>query len=182
MVFTNECNSGPRRPLLIIFIKRCWLPTEQPFRLTGNRLPHVRRRVRIRHCSFPSKAQRPESSRTRATSTVEPTLSAVYVVYVLPPEKDGLRSREDNKTSEVVKNIDLSFRESKFSDRYQIIIFDFLTRMVEKCNTLGMSEAQSFMTLPHVLSVNARFQYQWCHMLAGRRTVSTANLCHRKGN
>ena len=59
----------------------------------------------------------------------------------------------------LLKNLDLSFSERKFSGRDPILIFDFLTRMVEECDTLGMSEAQEFMALPHFLSNNARTQY-----------------------
>ena len=40
--------------------------------------------------------------------------------------------------------------------------------MVEECDTLGMSEAQAFMSLPHFLSDNARTQYR--AMQSGSRT------------
>ena len=40
--------------------------------------------------------------------------------------------------------------------------------MVEECDTLGISEAQEFMTLPHFLSENARTQY--CGMQSGYRS------------
>ena len=40
--------------------------------------------------------------------------------------------------------------------------------MVEECDTLGMSEAQSFMALPHFLSDNARTQFR--AMQSGSRT------------
>ena len=59
-------------------------------------------------------------------------------------------------------------RESKFWGQDLILIFDFLTRMVEECDTLGMSEAQTFMALPPFLSDSARNQYN--AMQRGSRT------------
>ena len=79
--------------------------------------------------------------------------------------RDHARTTQLHK---LLKNLDLSFRESKFSGQDPILIFNFLTRMVEECDTLGMSEAQAFMALPHLLSDNARTQFR--AMQSGSRT------------
>jgi hypothetical protein len=63
----------------------------------------------------------------------------------------------------LLKNLELSFKDSKFTGKDPVLIFDFLTRMVEECDTLGMSEAQAYMALPHFLSDTARTQYRAMH-------------------
>ena len=73
--------------------------------------------------------------------------------------------------------MDLSFRESKFLGQYPILIFDFLKRMVEECDTLGMSEDQAFMALPHFLSDRERTQYR--AMQSGARTSGV--ICWPEG-
>ena len=50
----------------------------------------------------------------------------------------------------LLKNLDLSFRERKFSGQDPILIFDFLTRMVEECDT---SVSYTHLTLPTILLV-----------------------------
>ena len=60
----------------------------------------------------------------------------------------------------LLKHLDISFGKRKFSVQDPILILDFLTRMVEECDTLGMSEAQEFMALPQFLSDNARTLYR----------------------
>ena len=49
--------------------------------------------------------------------------------------------------------------------------------MVEECDTLGMSEAQAFMALPHFLIDNARTQYR--AMQSGSRTSGVT--CWQEG-
>ena len=70
-------------------------------------------------------------------------------------------TRDHQRTSQLhkfLKNLDLSFRESKLSGRDPTFIFYFLTRMVEECDTLGISKAPAFMNLPYFFSDNARTQ------------------------
>jgi len=83
-----------------------------------------------------------------------------YRYYRLRKTKQTRDHARTTQLHKLLKNLDLSFRESKFSGQDPILIFDFLTRMVEECDTLGMSEAQSFMALPHFLSDNARTQFR----------------------
>ena len=47
-----------------------------------------------------------------------------------------------------------------FTGTDPIQIFDFLTRFVEECDTLYMSEAQAFMALPRFLKSVAQAQYR----------------------
>ena len=83
-----------------------------------------------------------------------------YRYYLL---RNMAHTREHARTTQLHKLLKffvLSFRESKFSGQDQIQIFDFLTKMVEECETVGMIEAQAFMDLPHFLSNNAWIQYR----------------------
>ena len=82
----------------------------------------------------------------------------------------------------LLKNVNLSFKESKFTGKDPILIFDFLARMVEECDTLNMSEAQAFMTLPHFLSDTARCKADQdpVEFRASRRQSSTSSARMRR--
>ena len=51
-------------------------------------------------------------------------------------------------------------QEEKFTGTDPIQIFDILTKLVEECDTLDMSEAQAFMALPRFLKSVAQAQYR----------------------
>ena len=51
-------------------------------------------------------------------------------------------------------------KEYKFSGEDPILIFDFLSRLVEEADTNGMSEGQLMVCLPHMLTTKAAQQYR----------------------
>ena len=58
----------------------------------------------------------------------------------------------------MIKNLDLTLKERKFDGTYPILVFDFLARFTEECDTLRMNEGQAFVALPHFLKGNAERQ------------------------
>jgi len=59
-----------------------------------------------------------------------------------------------------LKNLELTMKEYKFSGEHAILIFDFLSRLVEEADTNGMSEGQLMVCLPHMLTKTAAQQYR----------------------
>ena len=78
------------------------------------------------------------------------------------------------KLHRLLKFLDLSSGQGIFSGEDPILIFEFLTRMVEKFDTLGMSEGQTLIDLPHFLSDSARCKVaqEQVKSLAGRKACS----------
>jgi hypothetical protein len=60
----------------------------------------------------------------------------------------------------MIKNLELTLKERKFDGSDPILIFDFLGRLTEECDTLKMSEGQAFIALPHFLKGRAETQYR----------------------
>lgn len=59
-----------------------------------------------------------------------------------------------------IKNLELILKDHKFSGEDPIMVFDFLTRFVEEADTIGMSEGQAFVALPHFLTGTASQQFR----------------------
>lgn len=55
-----------------------------------------------------------------------------------------------NNLSRLLKSLDFTFKEHKFSGAEPILVFDFLTRIVEEADMLNISEGQLFVLLPHL--------------------------------
>lgn len=52
------------------------------------------------------------------------------------------------------------FKYIKLSGEYPILIFDFLTKLVEEADTLDISEGQLMVLLPHLLTGSVTDQYR----------------------
>lgn len=69
---------------------------------------------------------------------------------------DHRRNADINKNlSRVLKSLGSTFKEQKFSGSDPILVLDFLTRIVEEAEMLGMTEGQLFVLLPHILAGEA---------------------------
>lgn len=53
-----------------------------------------------------------------------------------------------------LNKIEPTMRDHKFSSEDPVSVFDFLTRVVKEAYTLGMSEGQLIVCLPHLLTTN----------------------------
>ena len=60
----------------------------------------------------------------------------------------------------VLKNLELTMKEHKFSGEDPILVFDFLGRTVEEADTLAMNEGQLVICLPHLLTKTAAERYR----------------------
>ena len=65
-----------------------------------------------------------------------------------------------NRLQKLLKNLDITVAEYKFSGPDPILVFDFLARFVEECDTQDMSEGQAFVALPRYLVKTAAIQYR----------------------
>ena len=83
-----------------------------------------------------------------------------YRYYRLIKTKHTRTHESTFRLHKLIRNLELSFKDSKFSGEDPILIFDFLSRFVEEADTLTMSEAQAFMALPQFLTGTARMQYR----------------------
>lgn len=54
-----------------------------------------------------------------------------------------------------LQNLEFSFKDHEFSDEDQILIIDFLTRLVQEEETPEISEGQLMVLLPHLLNGSA---------------------------
>ena len=59
-----------------------------------------------------------------------------------------------------LKNIELTMREQKFSGEDAILVFDFLSRVVEEADVLGMKEGQIVTCFPHLVTKRAAQTYR----------------------
>ena len=77
--------------------------------------------------------------------------------------KRALDTRTSSETTVVrlhIKNLTLTLEKHVFDGIDPIRIFEFLSRFVNEADTLKMTEAQAFITLPHFLDGTAETQ---CH-------------------
>ena len=73
----------------------------------------------------------------------------------------------------MIRNLELTLKERKFDGTDPILVFDFLARFAEECDTLKMSEGQAFVALPHFLKGRAETQYR-----ASANSISTGGVAY----
>lgn len=83
-----------------------------------------------------------------------------YRYYRLMRTDHRRNADANNNLSRLLKSLDLTFKEHKFSGSDPILVFDFLTRIVEEADMLGMTEGQLFVLLPHMLTGEASSQFR----------------------
>ena len=83
-----------------------------------------------------------------------------YRFYRLARREQQRDSIATTRLSRLLKNLDLTFKDKKFNGLDPVIIFDFLTRFVEECDMLDMTEAQAYVALPHYLLHPAHTQFR----------------------
>ena len=72
---------------------------------------------------------------------------------------DRTLTRDYKKTQQLrgfIKQLNTTLGDEKFSGADAILVFDFLIRLFEEAENLGMSKAQAFAVLPYYLSGDAR--------------------------
>lgn len=89
-------------------------------------------------------------------------------------EQQKLRASSLKPVEKYLTELTLVMDNHKFSGKDPILIFDFLTRLVEETDKLQMSEDQANMLLPQFLSNPAAFQFR--AVKAGSRH-SGVNCC-----
>ena len=73
----------------------------------------------------------------------------------------SLRTHETtSRLHKTLKNIELTMKEHKFSGEDAILVFDFLSRVVEEADVLGMNEGQLVTCFPHLLTKRAAQAYR----------------------
>ena len=71
--------------------------------------------------------------------------------YFRPLHTTSMRTHETTtRLHKTLKNIDLTMRKHKFSGEDTILGFDFLSRVVEEADLLGMNEGQLVLSLIHI--------------------------------
>lgn len=83
-----------------------------------------------------------------------------YGYYSLLNTRETCTHDSTTCLQKTLKNIELTIRDHKFSGENPILVFDFLTRIVEGADTLGMSEGQLIVFYPHLLTKNAAQRYR----------------------
>ena len=78
-----------------------------------------------------------------------------YRYYRLINTEPMRTHQSTTRLHKTLKNIELTMRDHKFSGEDPVLVLDFLTRVVEEADTLGMSEGQLIVCLPHLLTKKA---------------------------
>jgi len=83
-----------------------------------------------------------------------------YRYYRLSHTSQRRSFTSTTRLHKMIKNLELTLKERKFDGSDPILVFDFLGRLTEECDTLKMSEGQAFIALPHFLKGRAETQYR----------------------
>ena len=83
-----------------------------------------------------------------------------YRYYRLQKTNANRSNASTTRLHKTLKNLELTMKEHKFSGEDPILVFDFLSRLVEEADTNGMSEGQLIVCLPHLLTKTAAHQYR----------------------
>lgn len=59
-----------------------------------------------------------------------------------------------------IKSLDVTMKDYKFDGSDPVLVFDFLTRLTEEADTIGMTESQAYIALPHYLSGDAATHFR----------------------
>lgn len=90
-----------------------------------------------------------------------------YRYYRLIDEHQQLRQTPPTAVHKYLKELKLVMDSHKFSGKDPILIFDFLTRLMEETDKLLMSEDQAYILLPQFFTCPAATQFRTVH--AGSR-------------
>lgn len=109
--------------------------------------------------------ERPKGPRFRNMEVIRPSDELFkrlmnYRYYRLKSPDNSRTSTQTGNVHRLIKSMNLSMSEFKFDGTDPILVFDFLTRMVEEADTLKMTEAQAYLALPHYLSGQASRTYR----------------------
>lgn len=80
--------------------------------------------------------------------------------YVLHLTNQDCNHNETFRLRKTLQNLELIFKDPKISGEDQILILDFLTRLVEEADTWDISEGQLMVMYPSLLKGNAYDQYR----------------------
>ena len=83
-----------------------------------------------------------------------------YRYYRLTRYRGGRDSASTGELRRHIKSLELTMKDYRFSGEDPILIFDFLSRMVEECDILGLTEAQAYVVLPQFLTGKAAKQFR----------------------
>lgn len=83
-----------------------------------------------------------------------------YHYYRLPLSTHGCSNADTFCLRKTLQKLNLVFKNRKFLGENPILIFDFLTRLIEEADTLEKSEGKLMVLLPHLLTGGAGAQYR----------------------
>ena len=83
-----------------------------------------------------------------------------YRFYRLADRTQVRNSQRTQQLRGFIKQMNTTVGEEKFDGSDPIMVFDFLVRIFEEADNLGMSEAQAFAVLPYYLSGDAKTLYK----------------------
>ena len=83
-----------------------------------------------------------------------------YRFYRLANRTQTRNSKGTQQLRGFIRQMNTTLGEDKFSGADPILVFDFLIRIFEEADNLGMSESQALAVLPYYLSGNARALYK----------------------
>ncbi len=97
---------------------------------------------------------------TLKTSTPEFERIMNYRYYSLLSRNAGRSSESTIAVHKHIKSLDITMKDYKFDGTDPVMVFDFLTRLTEEADTIGMTESQAFLALPHYLGGAAAEQFR----------------------
>ena len=123
------------------------------------------------HVSSTHRAKGPKHDRMKELKPNNPLFDRLlsYRYYRLNRTTHSRSAKETGKVRDHIKRLELTMQRHRFSGEDPILVLDFLNKMVDEANTLGMSEAQAYLSLPYFLSGSAESQFR------AVRTASTSS-------
>ena len=83
-----------------------------------------------------------------------------YRYYRLQRRNTGRSAESTIALRKHIKSLDITMKNYAFDGSDPIRVFEFLTRLTEEADTIGMSEAQAFLALPHYLEGTAAEEFR----------------------
>lgn len=103
---------------------------------------------------FAFREKGPRQANVRTLKTSEPNFERLmnYRYYKLALRRSGRSAESTIAVRKHIKSLDITMKDYKFDGSDPVMVFDFLTRLTEEADTIGMTEPQAFHALPHYLS------------------------------
>ncbi len=104
--------------------------------------------------AFPHREMGPRHAQVRVLKSADPEYDRLmnYRYYRLLRRNTGRTADSTIAVRKHLKSLDVTMKDYKFDGTDPVLVFDFLTRLAEEADAIGMNESQAFMALPHYLT------------------------------